>query len=227
MPAIYQALGTHEVLVYILLAIGAMFGLRWLWRSWREWRHAVYGLEREFALRRMSQAIAAMALILVLFCGELVTASFILPNLPASMLVPTATPDLLATPTGTISPELATAIALTPRPSSASSENNGCVAGRVSISSPEGGQELKGTVQISGTADIQDFGFYKYEVSPLGAETWATISAGRDRVTGGSLGQWDTTALSPGDYQLRLVVTDNQGRALPACVIQVRIVPPA
>jgi hypothetical protein len=226
MPAIYQALGTHEVLVYILLAIGAMFGLRWLWRSWREWRHAVYGLEREFALRRMSQAIAALALILVLFCGELVTASFILPNLPASMLVPTATPDLLTTPTGTISPELATSIALTPRPSSASSGNKGCVPDRVDISSPEAGQELKGTVEISGTAEIQDFGFYKYEVSPLGVESWATISAGRDRVSGSSLGQWDTTALSPGDYQLRLVVTDNQGRALPACVIQVRIVAP-
>ena len=226
MPAIYQALGTHEVLVYIVLAIGAMFGLRWLWRSWREWRHAVYGLEREFALRRMSQAIAALALILVLFCGELVTASFILPNLPASMLVPTATPNLLATPTGTISPELATSIALTPRPSSVSSGNNGCVPDRVDISSPEGGQELKGTVEISGTAEIQDFGFYKYEVSPLGVESWATISAGRDRVAGGSLGQWDTSALSPGDYQLRLVVTDNQGRALPTCVIQVRIVAP-
>ena len=226
MPAIYQALGTHEVLVYILLAIGAMFGLRWLWRSWREWRHAVYGLEREFALRRMSQAIAALALILVLFCGELITASFILPNLPASMMVPTATPDLLATPTGTISPELATSIALTPRPSSVSSGNSGCVPGRVDISSPEAGQELKGTVELSGTAEIQDFGFYKYEVSPLGVESWATISAGRDRVAGGSLGQWDTTALSPGDYQLRLVVTDNQGRALPACAIQVRIVAP-
>jgi len=226
MPAIYQALGTHEVLVYLLLAIGAMFGLRWLWRSWREWRDAVYGLEREFALRRMSQAIAALALILVLFCGELVTASFIVPNLPASMLVPTATPDMLATPTGTISPELATSVALTPRPSSAPAGKNGCVPNRVNISSPGDGQELKGTVELSGTAEIQDFGFYKYEVSPLGVESWATISAGRDRVAGGSLGQWDTTALSPGDYQLRLVVTDNQGRALPACVIQVRIVAP-
>ena len=104
MPAIYQALGTHELLVYIVLAIGAMFGLRWLWRSWREWRQAVYGLEKEFALRRMSQAVAVLALILVLFCGELVTASFILPNLPASLLVPSSTPDFLATPTGTSRP---------------------------------------------------------------------------------------------------------------------------
>jgi len=226
MPAIYQALGTHELLVYIVLAIGAMFGLRWLWRSWREWREAVYGLEKEFALRRLSQSVAVLALILVLFCGELVTASFILPNLPASLLVPTSTPDFLATPTGTISPELATEIALTPRPTLASSASSGCVSGRVFISSPEAGQELNGTVDVQGTASIQDFGFYKYEVAPLGVDTWATISAGRDRVDGGSLGQWDTSSLSPGDYQLRLVVTDNQGQALPACVIDVRITPP-
>jgi hypothetical protein len=226
MPAIYQALGTHELLVYIVLAIGAMFGLRWLWRSWREWRQAVYGLEKEFALRRMSQAVAVLALVLVLFCGELVTASFILPNLPASLLVPSATPDFLATPTGTISAELATEIALTPRPISALSSSTGCVSGRVFISSPEAGQELNGTVDVQGTASIQDFGFYKYEVAPLGSDTWATISAGRDRVNDGSLGQWDTTSLSPGDYQLRLVVTDNQGQALPACVVDVRISPP-
>jgi len=226
MPAIYQALGTHELLVYIVLAIGAMFGLRWLWRSWREWRQAVYGLEKEFALRRMSQSVAVLALILVLFCGELVTASFILPNLPASLLVPSATPDFLATPTGTISAELATEIALTPRPTAALSSSTGCVSGRVFISSPEAGQELSGTVDVQGTASIQDFGFYKYEVAPLGADTWATISAGRDRVNEGSLGQWDTSSLSPGDYQLRLVVTDNQGQALPACVVEVRITPP-
>ena len=81
-------------------------------------------------------------------------------------------------------------------------------------------------MDVQGTASIQDFGFYKYEVAPLGTETWATISAGRDRVSEGSLGQWDTTSLSPGDYQLRLVVTDNQGQALPACVVDVRVAPP-
>ena len=116
MPSIYQFLGTHEVLIYILLSIGAMFGLRWLWRSWNEWRHAVYSLEREFALRRIGQSMASLGLILVLFLMEFIVASFVFPSLPASMFVPTATPDLYATPTGTISPELATAIALTPRP---------------------------------------------------------------------------------------------------------------
>src|SRR4030042_2000649 len=117
MPAIYRFLGTHEVLLYILMSIGAMFALRWLWRSWNEWRHAVYNLEKEFALRRIGQSAASLALIMALFLGELITATFIYPNLPASMFIPTPTPDLFATPTGTISPALATALALPPRPS--------------------------------------------------------------------------------------------------------------
>lgn len=225
MPNIYQFLGSHEVLIYIVLAIAALFGLRWLWRSWNEWRRAAYNLEREFALRRMGQAIASLAVITVLLCGELITASFIFPNLPASLFVATMTPDLLATPTGTISPELATEIALTPRPAVTAGAGEGCLADRVDIAAPEAGTEVHGTVDIRGTVNVSDFGFYKYEVSPAGAETWATISAGREKVMDGSLGQWDTTALTPGDYQLRLVVTDSQGRSLPACVIQVRIVP--
>lgn len=225
MPAFYRFLGTHEVLIYILLAIGGMFALRWLWRSWNEWRHAVYSLEKEFALRRIGQAIASLALILVLSCGELITASFIVPSLPASLLVATTTPDLLATPTGTISAELATEIALTPRPTAGNVGGEGCIANRVDITSPKGGDEIHGTIDVRGTVNISDFGFYKYEVSPLGAETWATISAGRDKVVDGILGRWDTTTLSAGDYQLRLVVTDNQGRSLAPCVIQVRVVP--
>ena len=136
MPAIYHFLGTHEVLIYILLSIGALFGLRWLWRSWNEWRHAVYSLEKEFALRRIGQSMASLALILVLFFAEFVVASFVFPSLPASMFVPTATPDLFATPTGTISAELATAIALTPRPPAEAGETTGCVANRVFLSSP-------------------------------------------------------------------------------------------
>ena len=42
--------------------------------------------------------------------------------------------------------------------------------------------------------------------APLNTDTWATIAANRTPVDNGPLGQWDTTTLAPGDYQLRLVV---------------------
>jgi hypothetical protein len=221
--SVYRALGTHEVLVYIILTGGALFAFRWLWRSWSEWRRAVYSLEKEFALRRMGQATATVALVFVLFCGEVVTASFVLPGLPADVLVSTATPDLRALPTGTVGADLATEIAAT---GAAPSTPGGCVAGSIEIASPKSGQEISGTLDIRGTVDIPQFGFYKYEVAPAGSDAWSTISAGRDRIRDGSLGQWDTSAATPGDYQLRLIVTDNQGRALPACVVQVRVSAP-
>jgi hypothetical protein len=225
MAVVYQFLGTYEVLIYIGLAIAGLITVRWLWQSWNEWRRAVYSLEREFALRRMSQSIAFVTVLLVLFCGEFVAASFVIPSLPASYFIPTPTLDLLSTPTGTISAELATQIALTPRPGAASVNASGCAVNTLNITAPKAGAEVKGKIDIHGTADIPNFGFYKYEVAPLNTDTWATISAGRSVVVDGLLGQWDTTALTPGDYQLRLVVTDNQGQSLPPCVIPLRVVP--
>lgn len=225
MPAILRFLGTNEVLIYILLSIAALFGFRWLWTAWNEWRHAVYSLEREFALRRMGQATASLGILLLVFFAEAITASFIYPALPASAFIPTSTPDLLATPTGTISPELATSIALTPRPAPSGDSGEGCSPDRAFIRIPRSGQEIRGKMDIQGTASIPDFGFYKYEVAPAGSDAWATIAAGREPVIDGSLGQWDTTALTPGDYVLRVVVSDNQGRSLPACSVTVRVSP--
>jgi hypothetical protein len=39
------------------------------------------------------------------------------------------------------------------------------------------------------------------------------------------LGRWDTTALTPGDFQLRLVVSDNQGQQEPPCIVVLRVIP--
>ena len=225
MAAIYRFLSTYEVLIYILLALGGLFAFRWLWRSWSEWRQAVYSLEREFALRRMGRAIASVTLILVLFCGELISASIIVPSLPASFFISTPTLDLLATPTGTISAELATQLALTPRPIATIAGGEGCQPDTLMLTSPKSGTEIHGSVDIQGTVNVPNLGFYKYEVAPLNSDTWSTISAGRDAVVNGSLGQWDTSALPPGDYRLRLVATDNQGQALPPCIIAVRVTP--
>ncbi len=223
MTIIYQFLSTYEALIYIVLAIGALFAFRMLWRSWNEWREAVYSLEKEFALRRMGQSIAFVTLVVVLFCAEFTIASFIIPSLPASFFVATPTLDLLATPTGTISADLATQIALTPRPVATLSNTSGCVADKLIITDPKSGTQISGKITLQGTVNIPNLGFYKYEVAPLNSTTWATISAGRDVVVNGALGQWDATTLTPGDYQLRLVATDNQGNALPPCIIQIRV----
>lgn len=225
MAGLYRFLASYEVLIYIALAIGALFSFRWLFSSWREWQQSVYKLEREFSLRRIGRSAAISVLIVILFCAEFSMATFVIPNLPAAVFIPTATLNILQTPSGTLSPELMTQIAAAPA-AALPANSTGCVPGQVMITSPKPGDEVKGKITITGTANIPDFGFYKYEVAPRNSDTWATIAAGTDVKQNAELGAWDTTALAPGDYQLRVVVTDTQGQEKTPCIIPIRVAAP-
>ena len=224
MTEFYKFLASYEVLIYILLAIGGLFSFRWLYRSWREWQTAVYSLERQYSIRRLGQSATISILVMILLCFEVFMASFIIPGLPSDVFLGTPTLDFISTPTGTLSAAMLTQFANSP-PRSTPSNTVGCTPNQIMLTSPKAGEEIKGSIELIGTVNISNFGFYKYEVASQGSDTWATISAGRVMVNNGSLGRWDTTALTPGDYQLRLVVTDNQGQALEACVVPVRVVP--
>jgi len=223
MGPLYRTLASYEPLIYIALAIGGLFAFRRMWYSWREWRDSVYGLEREFALRRLGQATAAAFFILALIFVEFFIATFIAPSLPATDILATPTLDLLLTPQNTLSPEQATQAALSPVTPSIPSGMSGCVPDQVMITAPEPGTDVSGTVEIIGTASTLNFGFFKYEFATRGSPNWATISAGREPKRNEVLGTWNTTSLTNGDYFLRLVITDNVGVALEPCVIAVRV----
>ena len=219
MGFVYRTLANYEPLIYIALAIVGLFAFRRMWRSWREWRDSVYGLEREFALQRLGQATAIALLILGLLFAEFFIATFIAPSLPASDILVTPTLDLLVTPAGTLAPGT-TSLAITqPVPNGMS----GCIPDKIMITAPKPGDPVSGLIKISGTANVPNFGFYKYEVVPMGSQNWATIAAQREPVKNGDLGEWNTVSLTNGDYFLRLVVTDNVGASLDPCVIAVRV----
>jgi len=228
MSPVYRFLATYEGLIYILLALGGLFTFRWLWKSWREWRDSVFGLEREFAMRRLSQAVTVSLLIIFLFIGELFLVSFLAPTIPASDILATPTIDILDQAEGSLSANQS--IALTSVAPvfdvDSSLSDTGCVPDKLALTFPEPGQVVSGTVTLLGTIDINNFGFYKYEVSQQGTDSWITISAGREMVRDGEIGFWDTSAMTPGDYQIRLLVTDNQGHSFVPCVIPVRVMAP-
>jgi hypothetical protein len=223
MGPVYRTLANYEPLIYIALVIGGLFAFRRMWYSWREWRNSVYGLEREFALRRLGQSTAAAFFILALIFVEFFIATFIAPSLPATDILATPTLDLLLTPQGTLSPEQATQAALSPVTQAVPSGMSGCIPDQVMITAPEPGTDVSGTVEIMGTASTPNFGFFKYEFAPRGSQNWATISAGREPKRNEVLGPWNTTSLTNGDYFLRLVITDNVGVSLEPCVIAIRV----
>ena len=225
MLAIYSFLSVsvNQGLIYFVLILGGIFLGRWLWRSWTLWRGSVYKLERQITKRRFSRAIAANAFWLALFLGTFIIGSFVIPSMPASAFIPTPTVDLLVTPTGTISVEMAATIAARPEPQ-AEDFSEGCVPGELIVDSPLPGETLSGIVELVGTVDIPKFGFYKFEISPTGQEDWATVYAGREVIKDDVLGRLDTSELIPGDYHLRLVLTDNLSVALPPCIVQIRVI---
>lgn len=205
MTEIYRTLARYEILIYLLLAIGGLWTLRAIWQAWNEWKLAVFTLERELALRRLSRRAALLVLFLLFACGEFVLATFVVPSFPGAALLSTPTLNILASPaTPTNLP------------------TQGCTSS-IAITEPKNASEISGTVEIRGTVDIPDFAFYQYEYAPLDSDIWTTIYAGRQAGKNISLGTWNTTLITPGDYRLRLVAVDVAGRLYPPCIITVRV----
>jgi len=231
MDEILHFLKNAELWIYLVLAVAGLLILRKLIMNWQEWRTAVFGLERENAQRRFIASLTLLIFLFLLGMAEFATASIVFPDYPQAQSLATATIELLVTPTITVSVEnLATptteALAAIPL-----TLQEGCIEGQIEWIYPTTGAEVSGDVELRGTVNIPNLGFYKYEYNQFGTDTWVTIAAGDrpiiDQPLGGEgSGQWDTSQLMPGDYRLRLVVTDNVNNIFPACVITVRIKAP-
>jgi hypothetical protein len=131
-------------------------------------------------------------------------------------------------PTSTfVLPEAEALVTSTPLPVT-EVDSAGCANPSATILTPATGESLTGAVEITGTADISNFAFYKYEyISLTPGSVWRAIGAGTLPTQDDVLGTWDTTLVLPGEYALRLVVTDTAGNAPQPCVIQVQVLPPS
>jgi hypothetical protein len=219
----------YEVWIYLLLGLGGLFYIRRFILAWQELREAAFGLERDSAQVRLNQSASVLALVMAFAITEFFLVSFVAPTIPGAVPLLTPTLDLLATATSTLSPTAAETpgVATVTPQGTAPLTGEGCLPGQVLITSPQNSSEISGLVTITGTVSIPNFGFYKLEMKRPDEANWQTILAGNEVVISGTLGSWNTSLFPPGDHQLSLVVTDNQGNSLPACVIQVRLTNPA
>ncbi len=235
MAEILQFFNSYELWIYGLLVLVGLVYLSRFIHAWDEMRQASFGLEHESAHQRLSQAATGMVLLVLLAIAEFTLVTFIIPIVPESTPMLTPTLDLLATPTLTLvvqsTQSISEGTATMEQPLGSEGlvvptlpgDVGGCVADQVMISDPKNGSGVSGLVPISGTADIPNFGFYKFEFSSPGQPSWTAIQAWTEPKKNDTLGQWDTSRLTEGLYLLRLVVTDNQGKAATPCVIQLTI----
>jgi hypothetical protein len=229
MEDLLRFLEQYEAWIYALLGVVGFIYFRKLISEWQEWRSSVFGLERESAQRRLSATLAVVVILSLLATAEFILVSFVAPVYPVANMLQTPTVSVLTTPAGTFAvagetePE-----EISPLSTQAVVEAGGCAPGVLEWSFPQAGDSVSGVVKLKGTANLSNLGFFKYEFSEVSSDSWITIAAMNvQRIDEELDGSWNTQSLVPGDYRLRLVMTDNENQTLPACEITVRVTPPS
>lgn len=95
------------------------------------------------------------------------------------------------------------------------------------ISSPRAGSTVRGDVEVTGSANIDRFQFYKVEFSPINnPDAWSAVSATvRQPTVNGRLDVWNTRSVPDGLYILKLTVVDDRGQEVCRSVVpQVQVV---
>jgi hypothetical protein len=221
---------TYEAFIYLIFGGLALWEIRSFVLAWENVRQAAFGLERESAQQRLNLTALLLVATLLIVMAEFTLVSFVAPGIPGANPLMTPTLDLLATPTYTLPAGTlgagATSQPATETPVPLTADSNGCIPGKLEITTPKNGDRVSGKVTLIGSVDVPDLGFYKYEVAHPGDAIWLTIQAGRGAKHNEALGDWETGSLTAGDYLLHLVVTDNQGKTIGTCQVQVQVEPP-
>jgi len=241
MAIVVKLIHEYGVWLYGAAAIVALFLLRAAIRARRDRMQATFSLERE-AARNREYSIMIVALVVILMMGGVyVIDHMVAPNIELAyeptptatlLFLPTVTPTP-ATPTPTSTATAAPTARPTPRPTPSPAATAtrtpalapaACADAGVTIVSPGNGAEVRGAIQIVGTAAINGFQFYKVELG-VGANPtqWSFLLSGNAPVHNGVLGVWDSGPLAAGVYSLRLVVVDQTGNFPEPCRVTISV----
>jgi hypothetical protein len=249
MAVIVQFISDYANYIYAACAIAALVLVRFAILARRERRQAAFTMEREAAVNRTHTLLRFALLVLLIMAAVYATGRFLQPAVEPIIaqadptptpvfLIDTPTPTPLpatetptATPTGTPRPRA------TPRPTEATPTPSpppttpttppivrpSCPDLRAVIIEPGAGQVVNGPVSVIGTAQSENFQYYKIEFKPATAPGDFSFYLRRDNpVNNAPLGIWDPSGLPPGNYLLRVVTVDITGN-FGECTVQVTV----
>lgn len=221
----------NQVWIYTILALAGVIYLRLTFVRIGELQRTFFGLERERARGRLIRAGTMMGLVLVGFVAVFISTTFAGPAIPISSR-PTEVPTVSLISTQDDSDNMDEEVVLATAIAEEDSAATSCANPEATLRFPEDGDNISGRVEIEGVANIAGFAFYKLELRSVTLEDeWRAIAAGTDTVCGPDcddqfvLGTWDTSLVTPGEYEFRLVVMDTVGNAPMPCTIKLRVLP--
>lgn len=239
MTILVKLVADYALWLYLTLVLVALLFVRAYLVARRDKENAIFTLERETAGGRMGQALMGLLVALVLVGGVMYTSQVLVEEVPLPQVTPTATvlvvlppsptpPPLLPTPTTTATPlprpTLAPLATDTPPPPPPAAVPADCPNPAVRISEPADAVQVSGVINIIGSANIDDFGYYKFEFRGTEYGDWTFIQSFDQPINGGILGAWDTRSVPSGDYEFRLVVVDSTGNYPAPCAVKLTVV---
>lgn len=242
MPTLVRLIAQYEIYLYAICGMLLIPFLSEVQRARRD-RQSIFPLEKENATKRLRRALMGVALILSIAGGIYYINSYIEPTIVQVDETPTPTPTtsiLFATPTNspappTETPTITPTATRQPRPTPQEPVEPtdtptpavvmpDCPNPGVRLTSPGVNAVLEGTVDIWGSASIENFGYYKFEFQSLStADEWHHVYTGEQPVSDGLLGQWNVDSLPAGPYLFQLVVVDATGNYPPPCQVRVSV----
>lgn len=234
MAVLVKLISNNAAWFYGAFAVAALVVLRFAIVARRERQQAAFTLEREAALNRTHNLLRLALLLLLLMGAVWAIGRYLAPAVEPIIaqadptptpvfLIDTPTPTALpATETPTITPTFTPRPRATPRPIPTTPPLStpaapvvvrpNCGDGRAVIIEPGVGQRIAGPVAVIGTAQTENFQYYKIEFKPASAPGDFNFYLRREiPVANGPLGTWDPSGLAPGEYLLRLVTVDLTG----------------
>ncbi len=219
----------YESVIYFFLGICILiFGWRF-YKAWQEMRGSVFDLEQVGAQRRLNRSAVAIFLIILLGVGVFSLVTFAQPFLDSAAMASELFQGEGAdgTQNATVGGESGAAVnplaTATPLPT-VEVDMSLCDPERIMITGPQANNEVRGVVEITGLVNVDDFGFYMFEIARAEEALWMPIQANRSpALEETTLLEWDSSLFPPGSYVLQLVVTTTNGEEYPPCRIPIRI----
>lgn len=257
MTILLHWLAGRAPLIYLVCLVGALGYAMAALAARRRYQTAQFSLERELAQQQSARFWLLAGLFLALAGIIFVISAYLVPSLPAyqsETVTPpvgllTSTPTLTPLPTAQLTPNTATPSAAdhaptpapaTPLPTVAPTATStptppppevyqpDCPSPNAQVVMPLAGSTLSGQTEIRGTAIVNAFSYYKFEVQFPNADLPSFIAQYNNPVENGILGYWDVSDRNRypagGPYRFRLVVVDIYGN-LTLCTVPVNLGP--
>jgi len=259
MTIVLSWLGRQALWIGVICLLGALGYVVTAISTKRRRDIAQFSLEREVYHQRMTRAWFTAALFLGLGAAVFLLRTYMLPVLPVTAtpaptlgvglftltptpLKPLGTPGVETATSTLTATEMLTTVVIpavqptptdltppTPTPVPPDVYQPDCPSTEAQLTLPTAGSNVSGEVQVAGTANVNAFSYYKFEVQFPGSNTPNFVSQYNTAVTNGVLGTWDVSDPSRyppgGPYRFQLVVVDIYGNTT-TCTVPVNIVAP-